>query len=48
MFADFFATVEQSDFSAPCITGFGSSHLAHWEDAPAPVPEFVLDQPLNW
>jgi hypothetical protein len=24
-FADFFATVEESDFSAPCIIGFGSS-----------------------
>jgi hypothetical protein len=22
--------------------------LAHWEDAPAPVPEFVFDQRLGW
>jgi hypothetical protein len=22
--------------------------LAHWEDAPAPVPEFVFDQRLSW
>ena len=22
--------------------------VAHWEDTPAPLPEFVFDQPLSW
>jgi hypothetical protein len=22
--------------------------VAHWEDTPAPVPEFVFDQRLSW